>query len=183
MAHLVQVDPIRVDFPMTDRAYLALGRLAEKRGVKPAEMLRLRLRLPDGSVYPTNGRWTFVDNEMSAESATVSIRAEFDNPAGELLPKAYVEVLTDETKPLEVLAVPKSALAHGAVPNGLWLLKEDGTVTLREVTLGRADGALIELVSGVSGGETYVLQGTSKMSEGVRVEVVPAVDLDKGAHK
>jgi len=183
MAHLVQIDPIRVDFPKTDRAYLALGRMAEKRGLKPSEMLRLRLRLPDGSVYPSNGRWTFVDNEMSAESATVSIRAEFDNPAGELLPKAYVEVLADETNPLEVLAVPKTSLAHGAVANGLWLLKEDSTVTLREVTLGRSAGPLVELTDGVAAGETFILQGTSKMSEGVKVEVVPPTDLEKDARK
>jgi len=162
MAHLVQVDPIRVGFPMTDRAYLALGRQAESRGMKPSDLLRLRLRLPDGSVYPTDGRWVFADNEMSSETATMSIRAEFDNPRGELLPKAYVEVLADEKTPSEVFAMPKTALAHGAVANGLWLLKDDGTVTLREVRLGRSDGSLVELTEGVQGGETVVVQGVSK---------------------
>jgi len=182
MAHLVQVDPIRVDFPMTDRAYLALGRQAEKRGMSPSDLLRLRLRLADGSVYPTDGRWVFADNEMSAETATMSIRAEFGNPAGELLPKAYVEVLADEKAPSAVLAMPKTALAHGAVANGLWILKDDGTVTLREVKLGRSDGALVELTDGIAEGETVVVQGVSKLSEGVKVTVVPAVDLgEKGS--
>lgn len=183
MAHIVQVDPVRVDFPVTDRKFLSLTRQAEGRGVKLSELLRLRLRLADGTVYGPTGRWMFSDNEMSAESATVSIRAEFDNPDEVLMPKAYVEVLTDEASPDEVIAVPKTALAHGAVANGLWILREDGTVSLREVRLGRSDGGLVELTDGVSEGERYVTQGTSKLSDGVKVEVVPAIDFSKDAHK
>ena len=183
MAHIAQVNPIRVDFPMTDRKYLSLTRQAASRGVKLSEMLRLRLRLADGTVYGPTGRWTFSDNEMSAESATVSIRAEFDNPDGTLLPKAYVEVMTDETSPAAVIAVPKTALAHGAVANGLWILREDGTVALREVRLGRSDGEFVELADGVAEGERYVVQGTTKLSDGVKVEVVPAIDFSKDAHK
>ena len=183
MAHIVQVNPIRVDFPMTDRKYLALTRLAASRGVKMSEMLRLRLRLADGAVYGPTGRWTFSDNEMSADSATVSIRVEFDNPDETLLPKAYVEVLTDEAAPGSVIAVPKTALAHGAVANGLWILREDGAVSLREVRLGRSDGEFVEIADGVAEGERYVVQGTSKLSDGVKVEVVPAIDFNKDVHK
>ena len=76
MAHLVQVDPVRVTFPMSDRSYLELDRRARKTGMKVGELLRLRLRLADGTVYPGEGRWDFADNEMSAEAAAVSIRAD-----------------------------------------------------------------------------------------------------------
>ena len=177
MAHLVQVDPVRVTFPMSDRSYLELDRRAKKADKKIGELLRLRLRLADGSVYPGEGRWDFADNEMSAEAAAVSIRVEFDNAEEMLKPKAYVEVLTDEKSPSVVLAVPKKALVHGSVVNGLWILKDDGTVTLREVSVGRSDGAYAEILGGVAEGETYVLQGVSKVSEGRKVEVVPAVDF------
>lgn len=180
MAHLVQVNPIRVAFPMTDRGYLELARQAEKSGKTVGEALRLRLRLADGSVYPDVGRWAFADNEMSAEAATVSIRVEFNNAKETLKSKAYVEVLVDASATSTVLAVPKSALAHGRVVNGLWILKEDGSVTLREVKVGRSDGAYAEILGGVAEGETYVLEGVSKVSEGQKVEVVPAVDAEAG---
>jgi len=121
----------------------------------------------------------FADNEMSAETATMSIRAEFSNSAGELLPKAYVEVLADMKDPAAVLTVPKTALAHGAVANGLWVLKDDGTVTLREVSVGRSDEELVEVTDGIAEGETVVVQGTTKLSEGVKVTVVPALDLGR----
>lgn len=177
LAHLVQTDPIRVGFTVTDRDYLALRQKAGKRGVSPAELLRLRLRMPDGSTYPSVGRWSFADNEMSAESATVTIRADFDNAAGTLLPKAYVEVLTDEVKPEEVPSVPLMSLAHGAVANGLWTVDDKNAVTLHEVKTGRQDGEFVEILDGVKPGARIVTQGVSNLAAGMRVRVVPAMDL------
>ena len=177
LAHVVQTDPIRVGFTVTDRDYLALRRKAETRGISPAELLRLRLRMPDGSTYPSVGRWAFADNEMSAESATVTIRAEFDNAGGALLPKAYVEVLADETKPAEVPAVPLTALAHGAVANGLWTVDGENAVALREVKTGRQDGEYVEILDGVRPGTRIVTQGVSKLAAGMRVRIVPPMDL------
>ena len=177
LAHVVQTDPIRVGFTVTDRDYLALRQKAETRGVSPSELLRLRLRMPDGSTYPSAGRWAFADNEMSAESATVTIRAEFDNAGGALLPKAYVEVLADETKPAEVPAVPLTALAHGSVANGLWTVDDKNAVTLHEVKTGRQDGEYVEILDGVKPGARIVTQGVSKLAAGMRVRIVPPMDL------
>ena len=171
LAHLVQTDPIRVGFTMSDRDYLALGERARR--------LRLRLKMPDGTIYPSPGRWAFADNEMSASTATVTIRAEYDNAAGVLLPKAYVEVLTDDTKPDEALVVPKSALVHGADGEALWIVGADNAVSLRPIRTGRDAGADVEVLEGVREGETVVVQGVSKVAEGTRVRVVPAMDLTK----
>ena len=177
LAHLVQMDPIRVGFTVTDRDYLALRQKAEKRGVSPAELLRLRLRMPDGSTYPSIGRWSFADNEMSAESATVTIRADFDNAGGALLPKAYVEVLTDEVKPEAVPSAPLMSLAHGAAANGLWTVDDKNAITLHEVKTGRQDGEFVEILDGVKPGARIVTQGVSKLAAGMHVRIVPAMDL------
>ena len=181
LAHVVQTDPIRVGFTIPDREYLALRQKAETRGVKAAELLRLRLRLPDGSVYPSAGRWDFADNEMSEATATVTVRAEFDNAAGLLIPKAYVEVLTDDAKPDVALAVPKMALVHGANGEGLWLVDAENRVSLRTIRTGRDAGAFVEVVDGAKGGERIVVQGVSKVSEGTVVRPVPPMDLGQDA--
>ena len=183
LAHIVQMNPIRVGFTVADRDYLALRQKAERRGVSVAELLRLRIRMPDGSVYPSLGRWDFADNEMSAATATVTIRAAFDNAAGLLVPKAYVEVLTDDLKPDEALAVPKMALVHGADGEGLWIVDKEMRVSLRPIRTGRDAGAMVEVVEGVKGGEQIVVQGVSKVAEGTVVRPVPAMDLDAKAEE
>ena len=183
LAHIVQMDPIRVGFTIPDREYLALRQKAETHGVKAAELLRLRLRMPDGSVYPSVGRWDFADNEMSEATATVTIRAEFDNAAGLLIPKAYVEVLTDDAKPDAALAVPKMALVHGADGEGLWFVDAENRVSLHPIKTGRDAGAFVEVVDGVEGGERIVVQGVSKVSEGTVVRPVPPMDLGQDAEE
>lgn len=183
LAHIVQTDPIRVGFTIPDRDYLALRQRAESRGVGAAELLRLRLRMPDGSVYPSAGRWGFADNEMSEATATVTIRAEFDNAAGLLVPKAYVEVLTDDAKPESALAVPKIALVHGADGEGLWIVDAENRVSLRPIRTGRDADRFVEVVEGVKGGERIVVQGVSKVADGSSVRVVPSMDLGEGTEE
>ena len=181
LAHIVQVDPIRVGFTLPDRDYLALRQKAESRGVRTEELLRLRLRMPDGSVYPALGRWDFADNEMSEATATVTIRADFENAAGLLIPKAYVEVLTDDRNPDTALAVPKMALVHGADGEGLWIVDAENRVSLRPIKTGRDADRFVEVTAGVKGGEKIVVQGVSKVSEGTVVRAVPPMDLGEGA--
>ena len=134
LARIVQMDPVRVTFPITDRAYLAWG------GARVGDTRRLRLRLADGAIYPANGKWAFSDNEMSAETATLLVRAHFPNANRLLVPNAYVTVLADEADPKPVPVVPALAVAKSGSATGVWLYNEDGTVSFREIEPGlRAD--------------------------------------------
>ena len=172
LARIVQVDPVRVTFPITDRAYLAWG------GAQVGDSRRLRLRLADGSIYPSVGKWAFSDNEMSAETATLIIRAEFPNAQRTLVPNAYVTVLADEADPKPVPVVPVLAVAKSGSATGVWMYNEDGTVSVREIEPGaRADGK-VRVVKGVVPGEKIVVQGVHKLGEGMKVTVVPASDFN-----
>jgi len=174
LARIVQVDPVRVSFPITDRAYLAWQANAAGRGARVGDTRRLRLRLADGSVYPEVGRWEFSDNEMSAETATLLVRAQFPNAQGLLVPNAYVTVLADAADPAPVSVVPALAVAKSAQATGLWLLGEDGTVHFREIEAGLRQDGLVHVVRGIEPGARIVVQGVHKLGEGMRVNVVPA---------
>ena len=65
LAHIVQIDPIRVVFSMTDRAYLNL-RGQELAGT--AEGLTAQVELPNGVVLPMVGTKDFDDNRMNPET-------------------------------------------------------------------------------------------------------------------
>ena len=178
LARIVQTDPVRVCFPITDRAYLGWTREAAGRGAKVADDRRLRLQLADDSVYPAVGQWEFSDNEMSAETATLIIRAKFANTKHLLVPNAYVKVLADESDPKPVPVVPAFALAKNGQATGVWTVGEDAVVHFREVeTGGRADGK-VRVEKGVQAGDRIVVQGVHKLGEGMKVRIVPASDFN-----
>ncbi len=172
LARIVQVDPIRVSFPLTDRAYVS-WRQAERQKKLGGNDLRMRLVLADGSVYDREGAFDFDDNQMSLTTATIMMRLRFPNPDRLLVPNSYVTLMTDKKTPPLYPTVQQSAivdLPQGGV--GVYVLKEGDTVEARAVkTLPVHDG-LIAVTEGLKAGETVVTSGTRKLRDGARVVFV-----------
>ncbi len=179
LAQILQYDPVRVSFPITDRAYLSWKENAQIRGAKISDTRRLRLRLTNGSIYSDLGTWDFSDNEMSSETATLMIRAKFPNATRTLVPNAYVTVLADESNPADVPVVPALAVAKSGTATGVWIYSEkEGTVSFREIEPGLRQDGKLHAKSGLKIGEKIVVQGVHKLGEGMKVNVVPASDFN-----
>ena len=167
LARIVQLDPVRVSFPMTDRAWLRRREEAVRLGADPAQVRRIRLVLPHGAVYPDCGSWAFEDNEMSAETATLQLRASFPNAKGLLVPNTYVRILEDNARPETVTVVPNSALVKDKEGRpAVWVVAADMTASLRTIEVGRSDGGVTKVLSGLRPGESVVSEGTHKVVAG-----------------
>ena len=176
LAKIVQIDPIRVSFPLTDRAYIA-WRQAQREGKDYA--FRMRLILPDGSEYDREGTWDFDDNQMSRETASIMMRLRFPNPERLLIPNSYVTLLTDYQEPPSYPSVPQQALVDLPGGNqGVWILKDDMTVEQRPVETKEAFGGWTPLVKGVKEGERVVISGISKLGPGVKVALAEPTSND-----
>ena len=179
LAHIVQIDPIRVTYPMTDRDYVA-WRLKQKAG--KGDDLRLRLLLPgvaEDTVYDQEGVWDFDDNQMSRETATIIMRLSFKNPDRLLVPNSFVTLVTDDKNAPMVPHVPKQAVVDaGEGVSGLWVRKEDGTVTWRPVKTGEVVAGWVAVLSGLAADEEVVISGMPKLKEGATVTVIPPTDND-----
>jgi len=179
LARIVQIDPIRVTFPLTDRAYIG-WRAALKSG--KALDHRMRLVLPDGSEYDREGKWDFDDNEMSKDTATIIMRLSFPNPDRLLIPNSYVTLLTDYRTPPKMPCVPQQAvvdLVGGS--QGVWVLKDDMTVEQRVVELREMSEGWNPVISGLSIGEKVVISGHGKLGPGMKVKLAEPTmndDLD-----
>lgn len=89
LARIQQVDPMNVDITQSSNEYLALRRAIADGGVQ-ATTAAVRLRLSDGSEYPLPGTLEFADIDVQQETGSITLRARFPNPAGQLLPGMYV---------------------------------------------------------------------------------------------
>ncbi len=169
LARIVQIDPIRVVFSVPDREYVAIReKIAEN---KLNDELRLRIRLPTGTIPDAVGERDFEDNEMSATTATLPIRVKFDNPDGLLVPNSYVTVLIDAKTPAQYPVVSQSALVTDAEGSLVYVIGADGQAQQRRVKIGDVENGRVELHSGVKAGERVVVEGVLGLSDGAAVRV------------
>lgn len=178
LARIVQVDPIRVSFPLTDRAYVDWREDASK-GLSGANH-RMRLILPNGSIYDKEGAFDFDDNEMSLTTATITMRLRFANPDRLLVPNSYVTLIADKKTPPVYPTVQQTAivdLPQGGV--GVYVVQAEGTVQLRAVKTLPVHEGLIPVTSGLKAGETVVTSGTRKLRDGAKVRLEKATSNEE----
>jgi len=177
LAKIVQINPMRVTFPLTDRAYIG-WREAQVKGVN--EKFRLRLVLADGSEYQHQGEWAFDDNTMSKETATIQMRLVFPNPDRLLIPNSYVTLLTDYQEPPKYPSVPQTAIIDLPGGNvGVWVVKADGSVEQRPVKTRDAFEGWCPITEGLEEGEKVVFAGVAKLMPGMKVlEAKPTENED-----
>ena len=182
LARIVQIDPIRVSFPLTDREYVA-WRGAQSAG-NPIDY-RTRVQLPDGSIYAHEGAFDYDDNEMSRTTATILMRLKFANPDRLLVPNGYVTVYSDLARPPMYPTVSESAIVDLAGGNlGVYVIDEKtSTVSVRNVERLSVYDGLAPIAKGLASGEKVVVSGTRKLYPGCKVRVVEATAKASGVDK
>lgn len=183
LTYVAQIDPMWVEFSVSENMLLK-KRSAIKAGTMigpPNDDYEVEIILADGSVYPETGKITFADASLSEETGTFLIRAEIDNPGGELLrPGMFVRVnLKGALRPKAIL-VPQRAVQQGAKGSFVWVVKEDGTAEFRPVTVGPWHGDDWFIDEGLQAGETVVVDGALKLRAGSKVTIVEPEDKKEG---
>jgi membrane fusion protein, multidrug efflux system len=171
LATINQLDPIRVVFSVS-----YLMNAAEKAGLSPAKAAArtIQLKLPDGSSYKSAGKIAFFDNQVSAQTGTVSIYADFPNPDHLLLPGTLVTVEVHRAKPLERPLVPAEAVQTSQSGRFVLVVGSDNKVEERQVTLGAQIAQNFIVEKGLAGGERVIVAGVQKVKAGQTVSPVPS---------
>jgi multidrug efflux system membrane fusion protein len=114
------------------------------------------------------------------------LRAQFDNAHNVLFPNQFVNVkITVDTVHGAVLA-PQAAILRGSAGSFVYLAKDDGTVAMRPVKLGVAEGDNVEITEGLAEGDKIVIDGTDKLRDGAKYKLPDAAGSDdkkEHAHK
>ncbi|HBY59800.1 MAG TPA: hypothetical protein DEH78_08240 [Solibacterales bacterium] len=109
-----------------------------------------------------------------AEAATRGFRVEalVANPLAELRAGMVAAVAPARPAVQPKVAVPMSALLREGTAEFAVLVFENGAVCRRRVTLGRAQGSLVAVESGLRVGERLVREGLATLAEGDAVQVI-----------
>lgn len=174
LARIQQVDPMNVDITQSSNEYLALRRAIADGGVQ-ATTAAVRLQLSDGTDYPLPGTLEFADIDVQQETGSITLRARFPNPDGQLLPGMYVRAQVGQGTRQQALLVPQAAVDRS--PKGeaqAWVVDKDGKAQLRTFRTARAIGDQWLVLDGITTGERVVVAGAQGLSEGMAVKVKPA---------
>jgi RND family efflux transporter MFP subunit len=176
LATVSALDPIYVDFSITEADYLrlvkripGLGRGAVRRDT-PA---RLELIVADATTFPHKGRPVFVDRAIDVKTGTIAVRAEFPNPQRVLRPGQFgrVRAVTDDV-PNAVL-VPQLAVQELQGAKTVFVVGEGEKVAARTVTLGDAIDDVYIATAGLKPGERVIVEGIQKIRPGMQVTAQP----------
>lgn len=179
LARIVQPDPVRVVFSIPEGILVSLRQ--EARGILPdAGLLELTLRLPNGTRYDRPGRIEYVASEVDPQTGTIAVRTIFENPHRLLVPGQFVTMYVDEANPPELPVVPQAAVLQDREGRFVFLLQNDNTVALRRIDTGSRVEHGWAVTAGLAGGETIVVQGVQRLSDGMIVEPSRAVRSDAG---
>ncbi|QBR43423.1 multidrug resistance protein MexA [Stenotrophomonas indicatrix] len=174
LARIQQVDPMNVDITQSSNEYLALRRAIAEGGVQ-ANSAPVRLRLSDGTDYPLPGMLEFADIDVQQETGSITLRAQFPNPEGQLLPGMYVRAQVGQGTQQQALLVPQSAVDRSAKGEAqAWLVDKEGKARLRTFRTARAVGNQWLVLDGISAGEQVVVAGAQGLADGMPVRMKTA---------
>ena len=164
---ITQLQPITVLYPIPeDNVPRVMRRL------QSGETIAVEAWDREQKAKLATGKLLTIDNQIDPATGTVKLRAEFANETVALFPNQFVNVrMLLQTLP-DATLVPSAAIQRGAPGTFVYVVKEDRTVTVAPVRLGPVQGETTAIASGVAPGDLVVTDGTDKLREGSRVEIV-----------
>ncbi|MGH8053912.1 MAG: efflux RND transporter periplasmic adaptor subunit [Stenotrophomonas sp.] len=123
-----------------------------------------------GAVVNADGKLQVVDNQISSNSGTFRLRAEFPNAESALWPGQFVNVRMQLNELPNAVVVPAEAVQRSSTGDFVYLIKPDSTVTLRDVVQGgQVDDSHVVISKGLEAGDKVVTEGQFRLKEGSKV--------------
>lgn len=167
LARVVQMDPIRVVFSITDKERLSGMDQLSNSNIRPD----IQIALPNGQTLEMPQATVFADNEINAQTATMAVYAQTDNADNKLIPGNYVDVTVSLDKLRPSLLIPQTALSQDATGQYVMTVNPQNVVVQKYVTIGDVVGNQYIVIAGLEEGDRVVTIGQQKLQNGQQVNV------------
>jgi membrane fusion protein, multidrug efflux system len=167
LTSIVSVDPIHLDFDMSEADYLAFSREHAKQ--KGALADKVEVALGDETEFPRQGMLDFVDNVLNRSSGTLHARATVPNTDLLLTPGEFARVRLVVGTPVATLLVPDSAVLPDQSEHLVLTVSPDGTVVPKQVQIGDIRGGLRVIRSGLAPTDKVIIEGIPYAAPGSKV--------------
>ena len=168
------VDQGYAQFNVSENEYLNLASFFN------SDTNNVTITLSDGTEYPVSGHLVQVDRSLTTNTGTLAINALFDNPDGLLLPGMFARVkVTGEVLPNAIL-IPQRAVQQLLDKTFVMVVGPDNKSVTKAITVGDKIGSYWIVKDGLDTNDVVVVEGLTKLQEGVPLNVTMVTPEELG---
>ena len=184
LATIQRTNTVYVDVVQSAAQLLDLKQAMATGGVTRGDgSARVQLILPNGTIYPIEGRLQFAEVTVDQTTGAVTLRATFPNPNGLLLPGMYVRAKLVEGTRRQAIMAPTAGITRD--PRGgatALVVNAQNKVEQRNVTTDRVIGDKWIVTSGLKPGDKLIVEGLLNLRPGSTVKPAAPQQVTKPAN-
>lgn len=173
------IDPVLVKFDISETDYLNIIAHAITGNVKRSNF-SMNIILSNGEQYPYQGNVVEADRALSKNSGSITVKAEFDNPDGILLPGMFAHVQIVKPSANNALLVPERAVQQLLDKTFVLIVGENNKSVSKIVELGEKVGSYYIVKSGLTASDKVIVEGLTNLQAGKDLVVTEVTAEEMG---
>ena len=167
LATIVQLDPIWVNFNVSEQDVIRVRAALAQRGATRDDVMKYKVEvaLQDETDYPHVGLIDYVAPTLNATTGTLAVRGALPNPKNVLLPGYFVRIRIPAPTQEVALLVPDTALGSDQGGRYVLVVGKDDVVEQRSVQIGPLVGNMRVVDKGVNENDRVVVSGMLRALE------------------
>lgn len=165
---IVSLDPIHLDFDMSESDYLAFRRYQQQAGNDGIDR-KVQVRLSDEAGWPRTGTLDFVDNQIDRASGTIHARASIPNGDLFIAPGQFARLRLPTAAPAPALLIPDAAVMIDQSTKLVLTVDAAGKVRPKPVELGPLADGLRIVRGGLAADDRVIVNGLMQARPGTTV--------------
>ena len=165
LATIRDTSTVYVDLSQSNTQLLALRKLLSQKNIQKGNT-QIGLLLSDGTLYSHKGERQLQEIAVDESTGAVTLRAQFPNPEGLLLPGMFVKATVEAAVDTKAFLLPQQAVSRDSKANPIiTLVQEDNSIKKQAITIERAIGNKWVVTSGIRPNDKIIIEGLNKINE------------------
>ncbi len=175
LATVVQLDPIYVNFNVSEQDVVRLRAGIRRRGMTETDLRQIPIEvgLVDETGYPHKGTLDYAYPGVTSSTGTLAVRGVLPNGDRALLPGYFVRIRVPLSKEPDALLVPDQAVGTDQGGRYVLVVGKDSVVEQRKIETGEALGDLRVVTQGLSADDNVIVSGIARAVPGQKVDAEP----------
>lgn len=174
LATIVQLNPIYVNFFVSETEVQRIRAEFQARGVTPEDLKKIPVEagLQTETGFPHQGTLDYATPGVAAATGTLSVRGVIENAKRQLLPGYFVRIRVPLASKPDMLLVPDHVIGSDQGGRYVLVVGKDDVIAQRKVELGQQVGDLRVITKGLAAEDRVLVSGLMSVVPGQKIEPV-----------
>nr|WP_241232785.1 efflux RND transporter periplasmic adaptor subunit [Paracoccus haematequi] len=170
LAVIRRIDPVRVDVTQSAAEIIRWQRMGADAALPEGADRTVTLRLADGSTYEHTGSLTAAEPHVDETTGVITLRMEFANPEGFLLPGMFVLADIPQAQLKDAILAPQEGVSRDRRGRPVAMVVNDqNLVEERALEIAQDHGNQWVVTKGLAAGDRIIVAGVQRIAPGAPV--------------